>query len=317
MKENTKTQQNNNILFLGHGYVAQYFCKSYHLDSFDIGVSINKSKDKYFKTPNNVKTIKFSEIDSSVLDNYHNFVISIPPFYQLKTDIIIDKFYNYFLKRQTPYKLIYLSATSVYGNHNGKKVQENSELKAKSTNGLARIECEKKYLQLQQTEETTQKPDESRDINQLTEKQLANIIILRLAGIYGNKRNKILSIQNKELTHNKSSNKLISRAHVADIAAIIKEIILSSKIKNEIFNIADNQPSTTNEVNNYICEALLKIDKLPISDDVTEYRHSSFALDNKIVDNEKLKKILNYKFIFPSYKEGFIHIAKELNLTLT
>ncbi|MFT5795750.1 MAG: hypothetical protein ACI9W5_000710 [Ulvibacter sp.] len=109
-----KKMKSHNILFLGYGYVAQYFCKSYHLDGFNLGASINNSKEKLFKTPNNVKTISFTEIDSSVLDNYSSFVISVPPFYQLRTDAIIDKFYNYFLKRKATYKLIYLSTTSVY-----------------------------------------------------------------------------------------------------------------------------------------------------------------------------------------------------------
>ena len=290
------TQSSNNIIFLGYGYVAQYFCKSYHLDKFCLSASVNKSKEKYFKTPKNVKTISFSEIDELALDNYNNFIISIPPFYQLKTDIIIDKFHDYFLSRKTPYKLIYLSATSVYGDHDGKKVQEDSGLKAQSSNGLARIACEKKYLELQANE-------------------LSNIVILRLAGIYGDKRNSILAIQDKDITQNKSSNRMISRTHVADIAAIIREIVLSSKIKNQIFNISDNNPSPTNEVNDYICEELLKIDKLPISDDMREYRHSSFALDNKIVDNGKLQKVLNYEFIFPSYKEGLWQISKNLNLS--
>ncbi len=296
MTQNIKEQHNHNILFLGYGYVAQYFCRAYHLDSFDIGASINKIKEKYFKPPINVKIIRFSKINSSVLDNYDNFVISIPPFYQLKTDIIIDKFHDYFLSRKTPYKLIYLSATSVYGDHEGKEVQEDSELKTRSSNGIARIACENKYLELEENES-------------------ANIIILRLAGIYGDKRNNILSIRSKELAQNKSSSRMISRTHVADISAIIKEVILSSKIKNQILNIADNNPCPTNEVNNYICEELLKINKLPIGSDLKESRHSSFALDNKIVDNSKLKKILNYKFIFPSYKEGLQQVAKNLNLT--
>lgn len=291
-----KTSLNHNILFLGYGYVAQYFCQSYHLDRFNIGASINNSKEKYFRTPDNITTINFSKIDSFILDSYNNFIISIPPFYQSKKDVIIDKFHNYFLKRQTPYKLIYLCATSVYGDHNGKKVREDSELKAQSSNGLARISCENKYLELQSN-------------------KLANIMILRLAGIYGDKRNNIQKIRDKEITQNKSSNRFISRTHIADIVAIIKAIILSPNIKNQILNVSDNNPCPTNEVNDYICKELLKIAKLPISNETEKPKYSSFALDNKIVDNSKLKKMLNYKFIFPSYKEGLKQIANSLSNT--
>ena len=278
-------EPSRNILFLGFGYVAQYFCKSCDSSDFKITSSINSSKEKYFKTPTKINTINFSKIDEAILDNYDNFVISIPPFYQKRSDIIIDKFHHYFLNRKSPYKLIYLCATSVYGDHSGKKVQENSELKSESINGLARIECEKKYLQLQKN-------------------KLANIIILRLAGIYGEKRNAISAIKNKEITSVTPSTKIISRIHVADISKIIRNIILSPNIKNEIFNLCDNDPCPTKEVQDYICEELLKIEKLPIENQVRKNTNLSFSLDNKIVDNSKIKKILNYEFLFPSYKKG-------------
>lgn len=284
----------NSILFLGYGYVAQYFCKAYSSETFDIGASINSSKEKYFEASEEIKTINFSKIDHSFLDNYNNFIISIPPFYQLKTDVIIDKFHSYFLHRKTPYTLIYLSATSVYGDHNGNKVQEDSELKAKSVNGLARIECEKRYFELQNNE-------------------VSNIITLRLAGIYGDKRNNILAIKNREVFENQASSRMISRIHVLDIVSIIKKIVLNSQIKNQIFNLSDNNPCPTNEVNDYICEEILKIDKFPFGLDKKEVRHSSFALDNKVVCNQKIKKLLNYEFVFPSYKDGLNQISNNLS----
>ncbi|MFT6105993.1 MAG: nucleoside-diphosphate-sugar epimerase [Rickettsiales bacterium] len=287
--------EKQNTLFFGHGYVSQYFCQSYHLDeSLNLGASINISKDKYFKTPSSVKTIYFPEIDALFLNNYDNFVISIPP-NQQKTDAIIDKFHDYFSNRKTPYKLIYLSATSVYGNHDGAKVQENSNLKSTFSGGLARIECEDHYQKLQKN-------------------QSANIIILRLAAIYGEQRNTILSIRDGKITHNKPSNRTISRTHVSDISAIIRAVILSNKINNQILNVTDNHPCPTAEVNDYICTELLKIHKLPIQSDVEEFNNSSLSIDNKIVCNEKLKKLLNYEFIFPSYKEGLGAISKDLKL---
>jgi hypothetical protein len=287
---------NRNILFLGHGYVAQYFCKSYHSDTrLNLAASINHSTDKYFKSSDKITTINFLELNDCVLDNYTHFVISIPPFYQRKTDVIIYEFHKYFLNRETPYKLIYLSSTSVYGDHHGKKVQEGSSLKATSSQGLARIACEKKYLEL-------------------THNPLANIFILRLAGIYGDKRSSIPAIRDKVITENKLSNRMISRTHVADIASIIRELILSINLKNQIFNVADNKPCPTNELNDYICEKLLKIAKLPIREDSKESKHSCFVRDNKIIDNTKLIEILNYEFIFPSYIEGLRQISKNLNL---
>ena len=279
-----------NTLFLGHGYVSQFFCANISHSTMNVTVSINATKDKYFSTSSDVKTINFAEIDAVELDSHDNFVISIPPFYDLKTDIIIDKFHDYFLNRNIPYRLIYLSATSVYGDHDGKKVQENSELRSNSINGIARIACEKKY-------------------NQLKENRFANIIILRLAAIYGDRRNSLLAILEQKITANNPSSRLISRTHVLDISHIIKQILLSKNIKNITLNIADNKPSTSKEMHDYVCDELLKIARLPVKDTATKRSNSSFSLDNKIIDNSLLKQTLNYKFIFPSYKEGLLNLC--------
>lgn len=287
-------ENNKNILFIGHGYVSQYFC-SHIVTDYKISASLNKSKNKYFKTPDSIELISFQKIDFNFLDKFQNIIISIPPFYDLKTDVILNKFHDYFLNRKSLYKLIYLSATSVYGDHKREKVSENSKLKAQSKNGLARIACENKYLELGNNNS-------------------ANIIILRLAAIYGDIRNNIDYINNKRIIDNKISNRLISRTHITDICQIIKQIISSQEIQNEIFNISDGNPCSTKELNDYICESLLKIDKLPINEQKEESRHSSFALDNKIIDNSKLQKLLNYNFIFPSYKEGLNQIYKNLKL---
>lgn len=280
-----------NTLFLGHGYVSQFFCATIDHSMMNVGVSINNTKDNYFTTPADVETINFATINEKILDLYDHFVISIPPFYALKTDIIIEKFHPYFLKRTLPFTLIYLSATSVYGDHNGEKVQENSELRSQSVNGMARIACEKKY-------------------NTLKDNQCANIIILRLAAIYGDRRNSILSIIDKKITANTPSTRVISRTHVLDISNIIKQLLLSKTISNITLNIADNNPSTSKEVYDYICDQLLKIKRLPISDQATTVKNTSFVLDNKIIDNALLKKTLNYNFIFPSYKEGLQSIIE-------
>lgn len=283
------------ILLLGHGYVSQYFCQKFAGQSKEIAASIHKNKDKYLPTSEAIATVNFNDINDNYLERFDNFIVTIPPFYELKTDVVIENFHSYFSSRNKSFKLIYLSATSVYGDHEGKEVQEDSALKSTSSNGLARIACEEKYMQLQKN-------------------KAANIIILRLAGIYGDDRNNILRIKNHEVTRNRESKKLISRTHITDIVNIIKSTLDNQAIVNEIFNVADDNPATTKEVNDYICTEILKITPLPINDQQNLSKNSSFMLDNKIVSNQKLKKVLNYKFIYPSYKEGMQQIVKNLNL---
>ena len=235
---------NSKVLFLGFGYVAQFFCAKYVRDFAKISATYHQTKAKFIDAPNSVNLLNFDSLDFELLDGFESFVISIPPFYEKQTDAVIENYFQYFQQRKSPFKIIYLSATSVYGDHNGKKVNEESILLAKSVNGLARISCEKKYQLL------------SDNVN-------ANIIILRLAGIYGDQRNAILSILTNKITHNYKSSKLISRTHIEDIISIINKI-LAVNISNQIINICDNDPCSTADLNNFVCKNILKIDLLPI-----------------------------------------------------
>ena len=163
---------------------------------------------------------------------------------------------------------------------------------AKSENGLARIACESKY-------------------NELKANKYSNIIILRLAGIYGDQRNAIEGIKSKRINCNYKSSKIISRTHVDDIFNIINTIFLSD-IENTILNVADDGPCSTKDLNDYICTNILFIPILELKEQRKDFRHSSFALDNKVIDNSKLKSLLNYKFIYQTYKEGLTAIAKNI-----
>jgi len=281
-----------NIFFFGYGYVAQYFSRSFVHEYNHKGYSFHQTKPKYLAAPRMSVAFDFSMISAEILDLYDFFLISIPPNYSQKSDVVIEKFYDYFLTRNKPFKLIYLSATSVYGDHDGKKVHEDSALLAKSENGLARIACESKY-------------------NELKSNKYSNIIILRLAGIYGDQRNAIEGIKSQRITCNYQSSKIISRTHVNDIINIIN-IIFVSDIENTILNVADDGPCSTKDLNDYVCTDILFIPILELKEQRKEFRHSSFALDNKVIDNSKLKALLNYKFIYQTYKEGLAAIAKSI-----
>ena len=298
MEKKLSTNKQNNILLLGFGYVAQYFSNFTDLENSNLCASINKTLSTHIPISKNISKISYTEITQATLDQYDVFIISIPPIYALKTDVIIQGFYSYLNNRTTKYKLIYLSATSVYGDHDNQLVNENSTLKSNSVNGLARIECEKKYLALQSN-------------------NFANIIILRLAAIYGPKRNNILAIKNQRILSNQNSNRIISRTHVIDIAHILNLCVKSANIKNQIFNICDNLSCSTKEVNDFICGELLKINLLPLSDKENSNKLFSYHMERKIVSNNKLKEQLNYKFIYPNYKLGITEIFHNLTKELS
>ena len=86
-----------------------------------------------------------------------------------------------------------------------------------------------------------------------------------------------------------------------------------SKIANEILNIADDHPCVNMEVNSYAYKLLDLEPPLPVQ--LKDANISDFALsfyqDSKKVDNKKVKELLNYKLIYPTYKEGFASIINK------
>ena len=148
----------------------------------------------------NKKLLKFLKESDYIL-------ISIPP--QSNKDVVLKTF-GKFLKNLKFKKLIYLSATSVYGNHNGKWVNEKSKLKGKTKFGLRRKIVEKAWIKL-------------RNLTKL------DINILRVSGIYSKENNVLKKIINNNI-YVKEKN--IFQGSELKIYLIIKKLFILRKIFN-------------------------------------------------------------------------------------
>ena len=211
-------------------------------------------------------------------------LISIPP--QKKRDLVLKSF-GKFLRKLKFKKLIYLSATSVYGNHNGKWVNENSKLKGSTKFGLGRKIVEKTWIKF-------------RDLNKL------NINILRVSGIYSKENNVLKKISKKSIYVKEK--KYYSRIRIEDLAQIIKKMFYSQK-NFLVLNASDDKPATNTEVANFAAK-LLKIRNLkPVS--ISNFKNKmikEFYKDSKKVSNKKMKSKLFIKLKYPTYKEGLRNI---------
>ena len=114
------------------------------------------------------------------------------------------------------------------------------------------------------------------------------------------------SILKKEIKNIQKEGQFFSRVHVEDIAAIIK-LSMQIRTDNNIYNIADDFPSSLSEVIQYICEQ----NQIPIPKKInyldidTNKRKESFFSDNKRVDNSRVKKDFSFIFKYPSFREGY------------
>ncbi len=138
------------FFFFGFGQTARYFIKNLEQSKKKFTFSATNTKKTILKTFGKKKFVSFKFKDKhydkkliNTLSEADYILISIPP--QKKRDLVL-KIFSKYLKKFKFKKLIYLSATSVYGNHNGKWVNENSKLKGNTKFGLGRKIVEKSWI---------------------------------------------------------------------------------------------------------------------------------------------------------------------------
>jgi len=282
-----------NIICFGFGQVAKNFIKKLNdqRTSFKLTTtSRDESKNKKFENIN-YESFQFTEegFDKNFISRFEeadHILLSIAPING--TDIVIKNLKNYF--KLSKFKWItYLSATSVYGNHSGEWVNEKSETKPTSINGIERLKVEKEWMQL-------------------ASKFDLPFQIFRLSGIYSNQYNILKRLKSGEAKIVNKKNHFFSRIHVEDIANILFSSLNNFK-KKEIYNISDNQPASAEEVAMYVVK-LLGIDK-PKTIEINEIESEmlkNFYKDSKKVDNRKMKEFFNHKLKHPTYVEGLRYI---------
>ena len=184
--------------------------------------------------------------------------------------------------RQTsPPIIVYLSSTNVYGNFDGGWVDEHTPPNPSSSRGEARLRAEADWQSLG-----------------------ARTHVLRLAGIYGYKRNQIRKLLSGRARQLIKPGHVFNRIHEVDIAQAIHRAW--HQPCPGIYNIADDEPAPPQEVLQYaatLCGATL-----PAPEDFAQASlhglAQEFYRDNKRVANTRLKQWLGRALIYPDYRTG-------------
>ena len=282
-----------NIVCFGFGQVAKNFVRKLSSDGVSFKLTTTSREDSKNKKFENINYESFQFTEKSFDKNFiprleeaDHILLSIAPVNG--EDIIINNFKNYFKSNKIKW-ITYLSATSVYGDHNGKWVDENSETKPTSLKGIERLKVEKEWTEL-------------------ASKFDLPFQIFRLSGIYSNQYNILTRLKSGEAKIINKKNHFFSRIHVKDIANILFNSLNHFK-KKEIYNISDDKPTSPEEVAIYASK-LLGVDR-PKTIEINEIKSEmlkNFYKDSKKVNNKKMKEFFNYKLIYPTYVEGLRYI---------
>ena len=286
-----KTQKIKLFCF-GFGQVAENFVKTILSSGLNLELNITSRKDSHKLELNGLSynsyfldNYKFDKDLLKKLESADYILISITPVNS--EDIVIKNFSAYINKCKW---VTYLSATSVYGNHNGEWVNETSKTNPSSSNGIARLNAENSW-------------------KNFAKKNDLPFQIFRLAGIYSNKFNILKKLQTNNLQIVDKKNHFFSRIHVEDVAKILFKS-LDSFSRNEIYNICDDMPASQKDVAAYGAK-LLRLKQQPNLVKIEEIKSEmlqNFYKDSKKVDNKKMKAFFKYNLKFPSYVEGLDYI---------
>ncbi len=283
-----------NIFCFGFGQVAEGFINKLIQEKKDFDLSITSRQETHQIEINNLKVSSFQfshdKFDSSIkkqLEEANYILISIPPIEG--RDIAANYLDKNLINIKNCKWITYLSATSVYGDHKGEWVNENSITKPTSSNGLSRLAAENTW-------------------KELSIKNKYPLQIFRLAGIYSNEFNILRRLQAGRAQIVDKKNHFFSRIHIEDIASILFKSLYNFKI-NEIYNICDDMPASQIEVATYGAK-LLKMNQpnLVTLEEVESEMLKNFYKDSKKVDNKKMKSFFNYNLKYPTYKEGLNYI---------
>ena len=286
-----------NIFCFGFGQVAKSFIKKLNLEKFNINLSVTSRDKTQIKKINKINYKSFQFVNDSFdqkliekLKQSEHILISIPPIDGF--DLVVKNF-SKIIEESSPKWITYLSATSVYGDHKGEWVNEESETKPTSANGIDRLAAEKSWMLF-------------------AKNSMLPFQIFRLSGIYSDQRNILARLKSGNTNIINKKNHFFSRIHVEDIANVLFKSLSNFK-SSEIYNISDDKPSSSEEVTLYGVK-LLNVD-IPKSIEIKDIESEmlkNFYEESKKVSNKKMKSFFDYNLKFPTYVEGLSYIKNNI-----
>jgi nucleoside-diphosphate-sugar epimerase len=209
---------------------------------------------------------------------------SIPP--GPESDPVLEHYREEIAKLSSLEWIGYLSTVGVYGDQEGRWVDETIAPRPNSARTEARVEAEQAWLEF--GAETG-----------------VPVQIFRLAGIYGPGRSVFDKLRTGTARRVKKDGQVFSRIHVEDIASVLEASIARPR-PGAIYNVADDEPAAPGEVVAYAAE-LIGVEPPPEvafdEADLTPMARSFYEGSRRIA-NARIKSELGVTLRYPTYREG-------------
>ncbi len=259
------------LLVFGLGYTATRLASRLEARGWDITATTREGRGD---------TVVFDDKPAvlAALREASHIVSSVPPSGAGGRDPVLDA-YGEAIALSGAQWVGYLSSTGVYGNRDGRWVDEDSELDP-SPRAASRATADLAWQALR-----------------------GDVRVFRLAGIYGPGRSVFDRIRAGTATRVEAPGQITNRIHVDDI---VSAIIASFAAPPGVYNLADDDPTCQRAVVEYACR-LLGVAPPPligIDDPSLSAMARSFLADSKRVANTRAKEALGWVPAYPDYRSG-------------
>lgn len=214
---------------------------------------------------------------------------SVPPQGGGNIDLRTRNFCAALEKHQTiPARIIYLGATSVYGDTGGDLVTEQSTTNPTTAMGKRRLDAEQQFLEF-------------------AEKHNIEIVILRISAIYGKGRLPLMQINQGQPLLRADLARPSNRIHVDDLVQVCLAVL---EIGSGIYNISDGSPASMTDYFNACADALQKPRQPQV--DLEEAQRImppllfNYFMESRVVDNSRMLDELKIKLHYQGMEAGIV-----------
>lgn len=194
-------------------------------------------------------------------------------------------------KAHLPKRILYISTTGVYGDHQGSRIDEKTATKPQADRAKRRLDAETA-------------------LTEFAREQGIEFIILRVAGIYGKNRLPVKRLTQQTPILQAAISPLTNRIHEDDLAQICVTAALKSD-SGEIYNVSDGDNVTMSDYFIQVAEHLNLPTPPMINWQEAEATLSagmlSYLRESRLIDNKKILQKLNIVLRYPCLKDFFIY----------
>jgi len=288
----------------GFGYSAQHYV-ALHGKRFDRIVGTTRSARNAAALgsrrfgDNAVEMLVFDGADASpplaaAIADATALLVSIAP--DRETDPVLAHLRDAIAAAPRLKSIVYLSTIAVYGNHEGRWIDETTPLTPALTRAASRIDAECAW-------------------QAVGEAHGVPVAVVRTAGIYGPGANALEAVMGARARRIIKPGQVFNRIHVADLAQIIDKAVDMALTRRAggVFNAADDEPAAPGDPILFAASLLGIAPPAEIAFEEAKKTMTPFAVsfygESKRVRNDRIKSVLGVSLRYPTYREGLRALA--------